>query len=494
MFYWLRLSFICIIFSFFASAAVAHVEHTGLSSPKQDCKIVIIGGGPAGLYSALRLGPKYGSQVCLFERENRLGGRLYDVARDPVANPNGPYMGIGGRRVIEGQTVLFNLAKELNITLDNPAVEAELTQTQGKVAVNKNDLLFLYPNLKGPFGEDAESELLNQLLASPERKNIDSYASFSDYATTVIGVDGFKYLHDMSRFRADFEYPINARSYIDYLAEEINVCCKIYYPVGGMSAFIRAMEAHARASGVQIFINEGVNSIDKQGAEYKVATAHRIVVSPRLIIAVPPLALEKINGTIAKKITDQAQFKAMMAVKVTTVAQWYDEPWWKNIRTKDGRIVWRGTTTDHCINSVEIPQEAYSAQQNVIRAVYNDKLSCVEQWKKLAAKGEDALEAEVHKGLQQLLANNGLTQAVSIPKHASKTVYHLWNDGWYFQHADSKFTNQEIADWALAPLPGEQIGLASEGYNPQRSGWSDGAYKSAIRLLNNQYGMELQTN
>ncbi|HWV16567.1 MAG TPA: FAD-dependent oxidoreductase [Cellvibrio sp.] len=478
----------CLIFLALAlTLSKAIAQDTSVAA--SDCKIVIVGGGPAGLYSAFRLGEKYGAQVCLFEKELRLGGRLYDVARDPAGN--GPYMAVGGRRIMEGQTLLFNLAKELNISLDNPTVEAELTQVEGKTVTHKNDLLPLYPKLVGPFGEDAETQLLTQLLTSSERKNIDSYRNFSAYAKKVIGAEGFRYLHDMSRFRADFEYPINARSYVDYLEEEINVCCKIYYPVGGMTAFIRAMESRARSWGVQIFIGEGVQRIDKQNTDYTIVTAQRSVQASRLIIAVPPLALQKISGSIAEKIKSQPQFKAMMAVKVTTVAQWYDQPWWKDIRTAEGRLIWRGTTTDHCINSVEIPQETYTAQQNAIRAVYNDKLACAERWKKLAAKGNDALEAEIHKGLTHLLIDNGITQSVNIPVRASKTVYHLWEDGWYFQRAESQFSNQEIADWALSPLPGEQVGLASEGYNPQRSGWSDGAYKSAIRLLNAQYAMNL---
>jgi hypothetical protein len=33
--------------------------------------------------------------------------------------------------------------------------------------------------------------------------------------------------------------------------------------------------------------------------------------------------------------------------------------------------------------------------------------------------------------------------------------------------------------------------LVGEAYNVQRSGWSDGAYKSSINLLNTKYGMSL---
>jgi hypothetical protein len=52
-------------------------------------------------------------------------------------------------------------------------------------------------------------------------------------------------------------------------------------------------------------------------------------------------------------------------------------------------------------------------------------------------------------------------------------------------------TNADLFDWAVEPLPGEEVALVGEAYNVQRSGWSDGAYKSSINLLNTKYGMSL---
>ena len=45
-----------------------------------NCHVAIVGGGIAGLYTAeslLRL--KKETSVCVFERDNRLGGRFYDI-------------------------------------------------------------------------------------------------------------------------------------------------------------------------------------------------------------------------------------------------------------------------------------------------------------------------------------------------------------------------------------------------------------------------------
>jgi len=208
------------------------------------------------------------------------------------------------------------------------------------------------------------------------------------------------------------------------------------------------------------------------------------------VIAVPPQALEHIGGTIPVAIRAQPQFKSLMGVRVTTIAQWFDQPWWRGVVTKDKKEVWRAWTTEHCINSIEIPQEEYAAKQNVIRVVYNDREDCADFWAKLAKGEPGAMEQEIKKGLAQLLANNGVTKPVTIPK-ATKTAYWEWPDAWYFVRAGYRLTNKDIFDWAVEPLKGEDVGLVSEGYNPQRSAWTEGAYQSSINFLNKRYGMKL---
>jgi hypothetical protein len=71
------------------------------------------------------------------------------------------------------------------------------------------------------------------------------------------------------------------------------------------------------------------------------------------------------------------------------------------------------------------------------------------------------------------------------------THVQVWPAAWYWLRGGSSYTNADIADWAVRPLAGEPVSLVGESYNPQRSGWSDGAYKSSIRTLNGQFGLNL---
>jgi len=486
-----RLLFVCLISSFLLACSKSNSDSPAVLT-SIDCEISIVGGGPAGLYMAYQLGPIYKDRVCLFEKENRLGGRIYDVSKDPQSS-NGPYIAVGGRRVMETQVILFDLAKELGITLETPEQEKELIYAKGLYSLNPNDFVRLYPGVSfdaSNVSEDAPTQLLRRLIKAPQRAQINQYKDFRSYVTSVLGPNYYEYLRDMSRFRSDYEYALSAKAYLEFIEEDIDVCCVASYPVGGMSAFIRGLARKAQESGVRIYLEQPVKTINKDTKYYSLTTSNYRVQSERVVIAVPPKGFNYIQGDIARAIQAQEQYQSLVGVNVVTVAQWYDNPWWLGIKDINNKKVWRAWTTESCINSIEIPQEAYAAKQNVIRTVYSDRLDCVEKFREINARGVALLEREIKKGLEHLFVDNGVTQAVQIDD-ATKTFYWEWPDGWYYIRSDYPFSTIDIFNWAVKPLPNENIALVGESYNPQRATWSDGAYKSAINLLNTQYGFSI---
>jgi len=488
----IRFLFVCSAISLLQACASSPSDEHSSALTTLDCEISIVGGGPAGLYMAYQLGSVYKDRVCVFETDNRLGGRIYDVSKDPKSL-EGPFIALGGRRVMETQIVLFDLAEKLGISLEIPESAKELIYARGLYSTDPNDFVGLYPGVSFDSSntkEDAPTQLLRRLLNAEQRKHADQYENFKSYVISVLGQNYYEYLRDMSRFRSDYEYALSAKAYLEFLEEDIDVCCEASYPVGGMSAFTKGLARRAQESGVRIYLEQPVKSIDKEAKRYSLTTSKHRVFSDRVVIAVPPKGFNHIQGDIARAIQAQDQYKSLVGVNVVTVAQWYDQPWWLAIKDTDGQKVWRAWTTDSCINSIEIPQETYAAKQNVIRTVYSDRLDCVEMWRGLSAKGDSALKQEIKKGLAHLFANNGVTQAVEIGD-ANKTVYWEWPDAWYYIRAGYPFSTLDIFNWAVNPLPGEQIALIGESYHPQRATWSDAAYKSAINLLNDKYGFSI---
>ncbi len=460
------------------------------------CEVAIVGGGAGGLHTAFRLAPELGDGVCLFEKEAELGGRIKDVPMTGASDS--PRFGTGARRVMESQQVLFDLATELGITLEVPPNEADLINARGGYGFGKDGFLPLYPGATPHDADpdtDEETYFYEELLFGGSRANVGDYRDLQSFVRASLGFEEFDFLHDMSRFRADFEYPLDARGYMDYLEEEWDVCCQPSYPVGGMSAFIRGMAAAATADGARIFTAEPVADISRDGASYVLTTGVHRVTAAKVVIAAPPFAFEWITGDVADDIRAQQEFQDILGVKVVTITQWWPTAWWSTIADPDGappdNNVWRAWTTEHCVNFIEIPLDAYSVAQNVTRSVYNDGEACADYWTEIAKNGDAAVAAEIKRGLNHLFNENGnLTTPVTIPDPV-KTVVQIWPAAWHWLRAGTAFTNADVYDWAVEPLVGEDVALVGEAYHVNRSGWSDGAYKSSIHLLNTKYGMNL---
>lgn len=441
------------------------------------CDVAIVGGGAGGLHTAYRLGAELGEDVCLFEKEARLGGRIYDVSKD--GGSEGPWIGVGARRVMEGQDVVLGLADELGIELEAAPYRDDVIQTRGQTGYSSDELNTLaFPLL--PDDADKEVELYDLLR---ERNDLEDFGDFRSYVRATVGAEGAQFLTDVFRFRADFEYPLDARGYLDYFDEEWDVCCTASYPVGGMSAFIRGMEQKADDDGVRIFKSEPALSIDDGGEGYVVTTPSYRATADRVVIAVDAAALKYIGGDIAGAIAEQEQTNSLIGVKVASITQWWPEAWWEN--AIDGKDVRRAWTTESCVNFIEIPVDAYGIEQKVTRSVYDDDIRCVAMWEELIAKDDTAaIEAEIERGLHHMFPD------AEIPP-PDKTFAHIWPNAWYWLRTGSAFTNADIAEWALEPLPGEKVSLVGESYNPQRSGWSDAAYKSSLNTLNAHFDLDL---
>jgi phytoene dehydrogenase-like protein len=164
------------------------------------CDVVIVGGGAGGLHTAFRLAPTLGNQVCLFEKEAQLGGRILDVS----LTPGGPVFGLGALRIMETQDVLFDLADELGIAYVAMPYDDDWISARGLFATNSDDLLSRYPDVTQP-----EGELYDKLFAPASRQHENDYPDFRSYVRGTVGEESYHFLADTSRFRGDYTYPLS---------------------------------------------------------------------------------------------------------------------------------------------------------------------------------------------------------------------------------------------------------------------------------------------
>ncbi|CAF4432253.1 unnamed protein product, partial [Adineta steineri] len=78
-----------------------------------NCPIVILGAGAGGSHSAYRLASSHKKQICIFDRNNYIGGRAYDRdynGNSPGAYDTTPMTAQGSMRFYEVQSVMKQLA------------------------------------------------------------------------------------------------------------------------------------------------------------------------------------------------------------------------------------------------------------------------------------------------------------------------------------------------------------------------------------------------
>lgn len=476
-----------------AGASGGGGEGGGSNLQALECEVIIVGAGVGGIHTAFRLAPDLGEGVCVFEKEAFVGGRIKDIAMDGSFNDaSKDRVGVGARRVMPQQQILLDLAEELGITFQTPELGADLVNARGTWALSKEDMLSAYPTITPDAGGDTETAFYEELLFGESRDNVGDYDNFRAFVTDSLGSEGFAFLRDVSRFRADFDYPLDATGYMDYLTEEWDVFGTPSYPVGGMSTFPLGMAAAATAADARIFTSEPVARIERDGADYVVETTTYRATAPKIVIAVPPAALDHIEGEVADDLKAQPEYQDIIGVKVVTITQWWTDKWWDGLTDTNNIPIWRGWTTEHCLNFIEIPLEEYARDQNVTRSVYNDGLDCSQFWEALWDQGgEAAVAAEVKRGLEHLFLDNGVSNAPNSIPDALQTHVEIWPYAWHWLVAGTEFTNAHVLDWSVEPLPGEEVSLTGEAYNLNRSGWSDAAYKSSIRVLNERFGLDL---
>jgi hypothetical protein len=506
------------------------------------CEVAIVGAGAGGLYTAYQLSQnpaalgvgKTGADVCLFEKESEVGGRLKAVRRDE-GDPRSPLVGVGGRRILPGHTVILDLANELGVALEQPEQPLDLIYARGEFALSddptgnhdgKQDrLLPLYgydevtahisPDiLDSEAGGDVEYAAYLQLFAIANDPTTD-FSVFPDWGSYIqanLGQVAYEYVRDMSRFRGemvvhdseigpvtDFPAVADVRSFVEFLETEFDDRGLPLYPVGSMQALTVGMANKSMERGVRVYRSEAVLSLDRSGAGYLLTTAAYRITAARVILAVPPIALSGIQGEVIDEIRSQPEYN-FKNTSIVTITQWWPYPWWEGIRYKNDSSpaggIWRAwmDRSAGCGTFLEIPLEPSSQTQNVTRSVYAEDGACIEYWRNtFAERGLPGVEAEIEANLELMLNGNGITtpDLGELPP-PDKTYFQYWPAGWSFLGAGTPTTNEEIVTWALDPLrTGEWVSLVGEAYNPHRSGWSLAAYQSAVHLLNERYGFAL---
>jgi hypothetical protein len=456
-----------------------------------------LGAGIGGSHSAFRLAPTYKNKLCIFERENHVGGRTYDIDANgnvPDAYSTTPILPMASARFYDVQPVIKQLADELNVSYYRYDYQIFLIKARGKFYTSYNEMCsgsYIGLNCTDDSnGFNAQDQIWNKLIEEYQKNasNLYRFADFNAFCRSLLGDEQTEYLKDSDRFRSDF-LNIEPYSFMETVVQENNLTGIIYYPYQGLSQITKRMIYNATIfNNARLYLNEEVIKINdnvntNNNYIFSIETSSYEIFTNQLILAMPPSGWTNIQGTIGNEIKSNKHFQVILPIKTIIIENYWPQRWWEQ-SILFGPNVDRVWTRQNCISFMEIfSQHPPKREQNLTKTVYDDG-QCVETWSILIQRSSQTdLIEELLRGLRSIFID------VQIPL-PTKTFTKIWPGAWHYQRSNSNVTNQDIVNWALKPITRfekSQITLVGEAYNINQSAWTDGAVKSSMMSLNSQF-------
>lgn len=493
-----------------ASKAFPGTGRPGSSPGSNDpIDVAIVGGGVAGSYAAWRLAsdPGFQGSIRIFERSDRIGGRLHSVRcaglKDQVAE-------LGGMRIAGDQLPLLGLVKELGLeTEPYPATEgSDLYYVRGirtraedmrygtKVGFRSNEELdgkqpgevfrHVLRTLTGRDDWDAES--FRAARDSLEYKGMPLVDMPYEYAyREVLGSEGFKFLHHTTGYGRP---NLQALAFVEEAALSLFVD-RYHHVRGGYDQVPRRLADAAKARGVDIRFGSTLVDLrfDDDGLARLVFDEHAgptgTVRARRVIMAIPGSAYELLDpsGALGGDSGISRANRHLEADDAVKIYSNYATQWWKPAGMKVGRS----------ITDLPIRQCFYlpdSSDGGLVLSPYASGSRATGYWKPLlepSAPNRLSTDGVAARAIRDQL---GRLHGFEVPQ-AREIHYRMFDgghvgDGWSMWSPGSRYW--EILPDARTPVPGRPVhcvGQATAAFQ----GWVMGTIASVESVMRGAYGL-----
>ncbi len=314
--------------------------------------VAIVGAGVAGTYLAdrlIRARPDW--RIAIFERSNRIGGRLWTVKVDGLAYP----IELGGMRYMSGHRLVQSVVDELGIETRafDPAEQPERTFLRGVIGRSLDDPEAGrgYDLPAGEAGRSA-SDLMSDAFMKivPQARELDEAGwrrhratatfggrpltdwSIDEAVATILSPEGHRFATDAFGYDSGIK-PHNAGDAIQYVMGTGYPSGKARVPVDGMDRIPRELASTFEVLGGMVRLGHDLRRVEVGEGSVVLGFADGSGIrARRLVLTLPIPALEALAGAspVINGPTWQRLYRSTEGFPGTKLYCWYDQPWWRD--------------------------------------------------------------------------------------------------------------------------------------------------------------------
>ena len=465
-----------------------------------------MGAGAAGRISAPLIQARPDWRIAIFERSNRIGGRLWSVKVDGLAHP----IELGGMRYMSGHRLVQSVVDELGIETRafDPAEQPERTFLRGVVGRSPDDPDGgrAYDLPAGEAGRSAADLMRDAFLGSCRRHASSTRPAGVDTGRRRRSAGGRSRIgrstrpsrrssvpraiasRPMPSATTPASSPHNAGDAIQYVMGTGYPSGKARVPVDGMDRIPRELAAHFEALGGTVWLGHDVRRVEAGDRERRSGLRRRLRhTRNRLVLTLPIPALEALAGAspLINGPTWQRLYRSIEGFSGTKLYCWYERPWWR-----DGADPPTGlrTTTDLPNRKIFYFDEAPDdRRRSSPPSPTTGTTSRSSPWP-TAGVGEHRPPAALLEALRGWLA--AAHPGADVPALPAGSAFQHWGAdprevAWHFWRAGAN--SDEIMDLAAQPDPSLPIHLCGEVFS-RRGAWVEGAMEAATTVADRLLG------
>ena len=210
-------------------------------------------------------------------------------------------------------------------------------ESRGIFTNHKEELIKAYPALrKSEFGNITSSEMFAYVWE--DTSQIADFATLRSFVSHRISPEGAEFLSEVRGRKGLYTDFISPAGYYELLEETADFTGEYVRPVGGMSSIINALADRLKLLGASVYTCNGVNRIEKNTEGYKIHTDFNKVNAEKVVVALPPVHLKNVRGTIATQLRDSRQFLSLLPISAFKGAALFSNNTWSHLEAHQNFI------------------------------------------------------------------------------------------------------------------------------------------------------------